>query len=469
MQKIGYIRVSSQKQEDGLSIENQRARLLAVGCDRVLVDIKTGTSTKRESYQEMISLIERGQVTELVAIRIDRVGRSTIEILRLMELLQKYKVKLSLLDENFDFSNAAGEMFLTNLASFAQFSSRQLAEKQLSVHAYKRAHALPALARFGYKLKEGKLCPDDSLYGDTGKTRWAIACEIIEVFLECGTIRGTVRAMGKRYGFRNYPARCDFPNSIDGMRRWLTSPTLRGHTEYTKYKKTFYNTHVALVSQSVDYQIQVLIERSRQQRGYGAKDNQYPLSGLVYCICGARCSVILGGRFNYNNGVPYKHTYYICSAHRTKECSDQPKEKKNRRTIRLDALEEVVIKQLVIRARAIAEYAESSLNNNVLPLSPEVLEIEKQIAHMKQIVDGPGGAIVQEALEQLEVERESLISAHEATSQQQAAIASTLLETISIPDFWQKIDKAKKRTLFHWLIKKVIVRGEKFMDIKLHV
>ena len=75
--KIGYCRVSTSSGEQLSALEAQVARVEAAGVDRVITDVESGLSNEREGMNELLSLIDRKQVSEVVATRSRSAGPST--------------------------------------------------------------------------------------------------------------------------------------------------------------------------------------------------------------------------------------------------------------------------------------------------------------------------------------------------------------------------------------------------------
>ena len=73
--KIGYARVSTRTGEQLSALEAQVARVKAAGVDRVITDIESGLSNERSGMNELLGLIDSKKVGEVVATRVDRLGR----------------------------------------------------------------------------------------------------------------------------------------------------------------------------------------------------------------------------------------------------------------------------------------------------------------------------------------------------------------------------------------------------------
>ena len=114
--KIGYARVSTKDQE----LENQRTRLEAAGCEILFEEKISGVAKKRPQLEKLLSQLRKGDV--LVVTKLDRLARSTSELLRIAEGLNEKNAGLQSLDEPWaDTTTPAGKMIMTVFGGIAEF------------------------------------------------------------------------------------------------------------------------------------------------------------------------------------------------------------------------------------------------------------------------------------------------------------------------------------------------------------
>jgi DNA invertase Pin-like site-specific DNA recombinase len=75
---IGYIRVSKTEQNQDLQFDS----LKKAGCEKIYHEKISGASIHRPEYTKIISELRKGDV--IVVWRIDRLGRTTYELIKLM-------------------------------------------------------------------------------------------------------------------------------------------------------------------------------------------------------------------------------------------------------------------------------------------------------------------------------------------------------------------------------------------------
>lgn len=122
--RLGYARVST----DDQTLDLQRERLLEVDCEKLFEEKASGAKRNRPELQQLLREVRRNDV--LVVTRLDRLARSTAELLRIAEVLVEKKAGLQSLEEPWaDTTSPAGRMVLTIFAGIAEFE-RDLIRKR---------------------------------------------------------------------------------------------------------------------------------------------------------------------------------------------------------------------------------------------------------------------------------------------------------------------------------------------------
>lgn len=125
MAMYGYARVSSLSQ----STDVQVARLKAVGCDVVREEAASGRNrTGRTELETVLEFIRPGDT--LVVVKLDRLGRSTRDVLNLVHELESRGAALRVLEPEIDTSKPEGRIILTTLSMVAEMELTFIKERQ---------------------------------------------------------------------------------------------------------------------------------------------------------------------------------------------------------------------------------------------------------------------------------------------------------------------------------------------------
>ena len=113
---IGYARVSTDDQDLSLQLET----LKSAKCRRVFQEKKSGARADRPELRRMIEQLRDGDV--VIVARLDRLARSTRDLLELAEQITAAGASLKSLGEPWaDTTTPAGKMVLTVFAGIAEF------------------------------------------------------------------------------------------------------------------------------------------------------------------------------------------------------------------------------------------------------------------------------------------------------------------------------------------------------------
>lgn len=122
---IGYMRVSTDDQN--LDMQRKALNRFGVPDDRIFSDKKSGSRMDRKGLELAVKAC--GPDVTLVVWKLDRLGRSTIGILDLLDDLTSRDVGIVSLTENIDTTSPHGKFFVTVIAAFAQLERDLIAER----------------------------------------------------------------------------------------------------------------------------------------------------------------------------------------------------------------------------------------------------------------------------------------------------------------------------------------------------
>jgi len=123
---IGYIRVSKNEQNQDLQFDALRCG----GCEKIYHEKISGASTHRPEFVKMISELRKGDV--IVVWRIDRLGRTTYELIKLMVEWKEMGVEFRSISEGIDTSTKMGRLWYMLSSVFAENEREILMERTMA-------------------------------------------------------------------------------------------------------------------------------------------------------------------------------------------------------------------------------------------------------------------------------------------------------------------------------------------------
>lgn len=124
MRKIGYARVSTNEQHLELQLDALRAN----DCDPIFTDQGiSGSIIDRPGLGDALNAVEGGDM--LVVWRLDRLGRSLIDLIGVINGLGKSGVEFRSLNEAIDTSTSGGRLTFHIMAAMAEFERSIISER----------------------------------------------------------------------------------------------------------------------------------------------------------------------------------------------------------------------------------------------------------------------------------------------------------------------------------------------------
>lgn len=124
MSKIGYIRVPTEHQETA----RQQEIMCGYQVDRIFSEKLSGANTDRPQLRAMLDYVREEDT--LYVESISRLGRSTKDLLNIIDTLTDKGVTLVSHKENIDTDTPTGKFMLTVFAALSQLEREQLKQRQ---------------------------------------------------------------------------------------------------------------------------------------------------------------------------------------------------------------------------------------------------------------------------------------------------------------------------------------------------
>jgi DNA invertase Pin-like site-specific DNA recombinase len=156
--RIGYSRISTADQ----TVDSQKDALQKAGVDSIYSDIYTGTKASRPELDRLKEQLRTGDT--IVVTRLDRLGRSTKDLLNLVSELQENGVHLEVLEQSINTSTPEGKLFFTLVASFAEFEREIMRAR--TIDGLKAARARGKVGGRKSVMTNAKISTAKQMYSD---------------------------------------------------------------------------------------------------------------------------------------------------------------------------------------------------------------------------------------------------------------------------------------------------------------
>lgn len=123
MSKIGYARVSTQDQSLDLQID----ALKKAGCEKVFVEKMSGRIAERPEFKKCMDYLREGDT--LVVYKLDRLGRTTRQLLELVDELRDRGIQFQAVTNGIDTTTPQGRFFFTIMAAFSEMEAELISER----------------------------------------------------------------------------------------------------------------------------------------------------------------------------------------------------------------------------------------------------------------------------------------------------------------------------------------------------
>jgi len=124
--KVGYARTSTVEQVAGY--EAQQRDLLAAGCEKVFCEQLSSVDASRPQLEQALAFVREGDV--FVVTKVDRLARSTKDLLNIADALKAKGVALSILSPAMDTASPMGGFIFVVFGALAELERKIMLERQ---------------------------------------------------------------------------------------------------------------------------------------------------------------------------------------------------------------------------------------------------------------------------------------------------------------------------------------------------
>lgn len=264
----------------------------------------SGSGLERPALASLMKDIEAGEIDTVVIYKIDRLTRSLLDFVRLIEIFDRRSVGLVSVSQAFDTADSMGRMILNVLLTFSQFERELIAERvRDSIRTRKRHGRIHGgLAPFGYEYREGEL--------EIVEAEAEIVRFIYAAFLKHGTYTAAMTAVreaglcSSRKASGKGGTRGGNPISPGSVYNILRNPIYVG--EIRGHDRTWPGRHAAIIDRSTWEEASSLVA-SRTRKSPSALGTDHVLAGVLWDDHGRH--MLLDA--NWVDGQPYH--FYVSS------------------------------------------------------------------------------------------------------------------------------------------------------------
>lgn len=484
----GYIRVSTERQVEGYSIEGQITqieqyrqfngyKLVDIYADRGI----SGKSMNRPELQRMLNDAKNGKLDCVMVYKTNRLARNTSDLLTIVEELHRQNVEFFSLSERMEVKNSTGKLMLQILASFSEFERNTILE-----NIYNRQHQRALEGYYQGNLPLGyNNIPDNKKELMINQHEANIVKYIFESYAKGHGYRKIANALNHK----GYVTKKGNPFSISAITYILSNPFYIGKIQFAKYKDwnekrrkglndnpvIAEGKHAPIISQELWDKVQSRKKQVSQKPQVHGKGTNL-LTSLIFCEkCGATYAASTTTN-TLKDGTKKRIRYYSCSNFRNKEskvCSAN--------SVRADVIEKYVmdqileivksdkvLKQVVERVNQENQVDVAALNHDIAYKQQQFDEINTKLKNLIQTIeDNPDlTSALKPTIHQYETQLNNITNQMNQLKQQQnqekpsydtkqiAALLQQIFQNV------ESMDKAQLKALYLTVIDRIDIRKD---------
>jgi len=396
----------------------------------------TGGNTERPALQRLLADIDAGLVDVVIVYKIDRLSRSLVDFLGLMQRFDESNVALASITQQIRTDTSMGRLMLNILAAFGEYERELIAErtKDKMGAARRKGKFVGGGLPLGYDLDAA---PTGSKLR-VNPTEATIVRELFRLYRMHQGLLPVVKEAAKR-GWRTKTwvtreGKVREGGALDraNLHRLLTNVIYIGKVDYEE--EIFEGEHEAIIEESLFNEVQETLRGQARTKGvYGG--NGHPDALLKSLLrCGHCGYAMIHGHTRKSAGTQYR--YYTCTTSQKQGVGVCPTS-----TIPAAAIEQFVvdqiramttqpemIRQVVTEAETVRATRVTELQEDATTLETHLLERQRagqQLTRVLEVEDaGTPNTIILEQLQQLEREIEETSQALAEVKQELTALTA---------------------------------------------
>ncbi len=434
----------------------------------------SGGTTDRPALQRLLADIEQGMVDAVVVVKIDRLSRSLLQFLQMMEYFEEKQVSFVAVTQQINTGSSAGRLLINVLVSFAQFEREIGSERtREKIHAAKKKGRYtgghPPLGydidRLNHRLVVN---PEEA--------------EMVRALFDLYLEHRSLLAVAKHVNARGWKRKSWFTNA--GVRRTgtrfekvylqrlLINPLYIG--QVTLHDEVYPGLHEAIVDEEIFREVGALLVANRNYGDVVTRNkNGTILRRLVKC---GRCGAAMA--YSWTSKGDRRYSYLRCSSAEkqgreacpTPTLSAPEVEAAIIKEIRRMAQDPALVDQVFPEALEQTKQGREFLETERTRLLRQREQREEAIKRLVSALESPTGElpeVVSERIKEHQAEVQRLNARLQTVEQELAALdAQTinrehLTQTLAqFNDLWDALYPLERVRLVHSLIESVVYHDE---------
>lgn len=154
---VGYCRVSTKKQDISLEAQEAQIRAMAVVKGWELVDMvidrdEFSGDLNRPGMERVMEMVRKRQIGGVIFAKLDRLSRSTRDVILLIDLFNAKDVALVSVAESLDTKSAMGRFFVRMIASLAELERETIGDRTRTGMRHLKGLGMPVgTAPYGWR------------------------------------------------------------------------------------------------------------------------------------------------------------------------------------------------------------------------------------------------------------------------------------------------------------------------------
>lgn len=400
-----YCRVSTTEQaEEGYSIDEQKRKIREY-CEREGHEIYNlykdrGISGKninnRPGIKRLLQDATNNKFDLVIVWKLNRISRKLLDILNIVELLDKHNIAFRSLTESFETETPSGKLQLNIMGAIGEFERETIAENvKMGMLARAREGRWNGGVVLGYDVVE---IPSDGKKRKNSKLEIneKEACAVRRIF-ELYSQGNGYKAVVNRINKEGYKTKKNNQFAVATVKEILNNPVYIGKIRYnvrqdwSKKRRNKINPdpiisegqHESIIDIETWNKVQVIL-KERSKKHNKVYDSEFPLTGILKCpVCGAGMT-ISRSTSKRKDGTKRVLEYYSCGNWKNKGTAVC---KSN--SIRVEVADEYVLNKVMelINDKSILKKAIDNINdtrlNKVKPILEELNGISKEIVNLE--------------------------------------------------------------------------------------